>query len=76
MARPRKREASAKEMVKGPIGMVYTTDEAAALLRISQKTVTRAIAAKKLIAKKVGRAWSIREEDLQAYYQSLPSNVN
>jgi cysteine desulfurase len=43
---------------------LVTTEEAAALLRVSQKTVLRLIRSGRLRADKVGRSWRLRRSDL------------
>ena len=75
MGTKKKRDASVKELTSGAIGLVYTSEEAAAQLRVGQRTVLRAIKAKKLRATKIGKAWKITEADLQAYFHGQPSNV-
>lgn len=45
---------------------VLTTEEAAALLRVSVKTVYRLVAAGRLPGRKVGRSWRFHRSDLVA----------
>lgn len=46
---------------------VLTTDEAAALLRVSTKTVLQLVRAGSLPGEKVGRAWRFLKSDVLAY---------
>lgn len=49
---------------------VLTADEAAALLRVSVKTLYRLVSDGRLPGRKVGRAWRFRRSDLMRYLQS------
>ncbi len=49
---------------------VYTTKEAAEILKISKTTVVKLIHEDKLQAKKVARKWRIPEESLQEFFES------
>jgi excisionase family DNA binding protein len=48
-----------------------TTAEAAAELGVSEDTVLRLVQRGELRAYKVGRAWKIRREDLEAYLAAV-----
>ena len=54
---------------------LLTTNEAASLLRVSQKTVLRLVRSGQLRAHKVGRAWRIRRCDLLADTESVGNIV-
>ncbi len=47
--------------------IVYTLEEVAKILRISESTVKRLIEDGELRARKVGRQWRIRKIDLDEY---------
>ena len=51
---------------------VYTTEQVAADLQLSQKTVLRAIKSGKLRARKSGRQFLMTKEDVRAFFESLP----
>jgi len=50
---------------------LYTPEEVAEYLRVSEKTVRNFLRAKTLKGVKVGREWRIRERDLQDYVNGL-----
>lgn len=69
---PRKKERP--EMVPHPLDtQIYTTDEVAKALKISVRTVLRAIELGKLEAKKQGKQFLITREAIRRYWDSLPS---
>ena len=49
---------------------VYTVGEVAKILKVQNRTVRDYIIAGKLKAKKLGRAYRVREEDLKAFLNS------
>lgn len=55
---------------------LYTLDDAARLLRTSESTVKRLVAAGELPAVHIGRAVRIRPGDLVAYVDGLPTGRN
>src|SRR5262245_57290785 len=55
-----------------PIGDVYTTEEVAGMLKLSVRTILRAIAHRQLEARKAGRAYLITREAVRQYWESLP----
>jgi excisionase family DNA binding protein len=75
MPAKRKEKTTVEDVTKSPVGTIYTTREAARMLRLSQKTILRAIEKGQIKAKKAGKAWLIPEEQVKAYYDRLPSNV-
>ena len=46
--------------------------EAASLLAISKRTVSRLIRSRKLVARKVGKRTLVDVESIKAYYEALP----
>ncbi len=67
MAR-KKRERPIRSVVS-PVGQLYTTEEAAEILKTSQRTVQRMIRLGQLKAYRVGRGYRIRDRDLQALFE-------
>ncbi len=65
---------TAKVLVN-PIGELYTTEEAAQMLRISTRTILRAIEAGQIKAKRVGRGYRITKDALAAYWQGAPDRA-
>lgn len=55
--------------------LVLTTRQAAEVLQVHTKTVEALCRTGKLSAKKVGKAWRIRRDDLWTYLNSTPSDV-
>ena len=55
-----------------PVGQLYTTDEVAKLLRVSQRTVQEWIRSGTLTAVRYGRLLRIRQADLAAFGEVLP----
>ena len=55
-----------------PVGQLYTTDEVAKLLRVSQRTVQVWIRDGTLTAVRYGRLLRIRQADLAAFGEVLP----
>jgi len=51
------------------MGEWYSVKEAAEIVKVSSDTILRAITEIELKASKVGRAWRIKEEDLQTYLE-------
>ncbi|UNC92404.1 helix-turn-helix domain-containing protein [Candidatus Contubernalis alkaliaceticus] len=49
---------------------VYTIDMAAEYLKVSAQTIRKLIETEELPAKKIGRLWRIRQEDLQEFLKS------
>lgn len=47
----------------------YTMEETAEILRVTKQAVLRYIRAGRLRAAKLGRAWRIQEEDLNAFIE-------
>ncbi len=58
-----------------PFGDLYTTEEAAQVLRISTRTILRAIKAGQIKAKRVGRGYRIPKDALEAYWQGAPEKA-
>ena len=54
------------------VGTLYTTDEVAKMLRVSQRTVQDWIRAGTLTAVRYGRLLRIRQADLAAFGEVLP----
>ena len=54
-----------------PVGQLYTTDEVAKLLRVSQRTVQDWIRSGTLTAVRYGRLLRIRQTDLAAFGEVL-----
>jgi excisionase family DNA binding protein len=65
---PPKRKALAPPVVS-PIGEVYTTEEVAGMLKLSVRTILRAIEHQQIEARK---AYLITREAVQRYWESLP----
>ncbi len=51
---------------------VLTLREAADLLRISPRTASRLVRAKKIPGKKIGKEWRFHRGDLEAYLRTNP----
>ena len=68
---PPKRKALAPPVVS-PIGEVYTTEEVAGMLKLSVRTILRAIEHQQIEARKAGKAYLITREAVQRYWESLP----
>jgi excisionase family DNA binding protein len=68
------RDAMTRPLVS-PVGGIYTTDEAADLLRTSKRTVQRLIREGKLGANRVGHGYRILDKHIQAFFaqQETPS---
>jgi excisionase family DNA binding protein len=64
----RKREKVVRPIVS-PIGQVFTTEEAAQILKTSLRTVQRMIRLGQLKAHRVGRGFRIRDVDLQEFFE-------
>jgi excisionase family DNA binding protein len=58
-----------------PVGPIYTTEETAALMKVSVRTVQRLIRARQLRSRKVGRIYRILGKDIEAFFttQDLPA---
>jgi excisionase family DNA binding protein len=65
---PRRREKGARPIVS-PIGQVFTTEEAAQILKTSLRTIQRMIRLGQLKAHRVGRGYRIRDVDLQEFFE-------
>jgi excisionase family DNA binding protein len=77
MAR-RKHENLSRSIVS-PVGHVYTSDEAAEILRTSRRTVQRLIREGKLQANRLGHGYRILDHHIQAFFasdgtQTVPSD--
>jgi excisionase family DNA binding protein len=75
----KKREASPRPLVS-PVGGVYTSEEAAELLRTSKRTVQRLIREGKLRSHRLGHGYRILDRDIQAFFadqepQGLPTGL-
>jgi excisionase family DNA binding protein len=57
------------------VGQLYTTDEVAKLLRVSQRTVQDWIRSGSLPAVRYGRLLRIRQADLAAFGEVVPSRT-
>ena len=57
-----------------PVGPIYTTEETAALMKVSVRTVQRLIRARQLRSRKVGRIYRILGSDIAAFF-SPPSQA-
>ncbi len=68
---PPKRKALTPPPVS-PIGEVYTTEEVAGMLKLSVRTILRAIERRQLEARKAGKAYLITQDAVRQYWQSLP----
>jgi excisionase family DNA binding protein len=51
-----------------PVGLIYTTEDTAALLKCSVRTVQRLIRARQLKSYKVGRVYRILAKDIEAFF--------
>lgn len=70
---PKKKSETRQFVTTHPLGTeVYTTDEVAALLKMSVRSVLRAIWQGKLKAKKTGREYLITREWVREYFDKLP----
>lgn len=49
---------------------IYTVEQAAEILQISQETVKRLLRSGKLGGLKIGRLWRVRESDLQEFLKT------
>jgi excisionase family DNA binding protein len=61
------RETSLRPLVS-PVGGVYTSEEAAELLRTSRRTVQRLIREGKLRSHRLGHGYRILDRDIQAFF--------
>jgi excisionase family DNA binding protein len=68
MAR-RTSEKSTRAIIS-PVGGVYTSDEAAEILRTSRRTVQRLIREGKLQANRVGHGYRILDHHIKAFFAS------
>jgi excisionase family DNA binding protein len=68
---PPKRKTLAPPVVS-PIGEVYTTEDVAGMLKLSVRTILRAIEHQEIEARKAGKAYLITREAVQRYWESLP----
>lgn len=53
-----------------PVEKLYTADEAAAYLKVTLRTIRQWLKDGSLKGSKVGKAWLIRESDIQAFIES------
>ena len=67
--------SSAVVTVDPSVGHLYTTDEVAKLLRVSQRTVQEWIRSGTLTAVRYGRLLRIRQADLAAFGEVLPGRT-
>lgn len=58
------------------VGPLYTTDEVAKLLRVSQRTVQEWIRSGSLTAVRYGRLLRIRQADLAAFGEVVPARTS
>jgi excisionase family DNA binding protein len=68
-------KSSTTPVLEGPsplVHPVYTTAQVAAALRLSTRTILRAIVGGHLEARKVGKLYLIAQDAVQRYWQSLP----
>ena len=65
----RKRREKPIRPIVSPIGQVYTTEEAAEILKTSPRTVQRMIRVGQLKAHRVGRGYRILDRDLQELFR-------
>ena len=49
----------------------YTKKETAAILGLNPKTIERYLLSGKLKGARLGKAWKISEEDIQAFYEDV-----
>lgn len=50
--------------------MIYTPQEAAKKLRVSEQTIRRLCRSGELRSRKVGKQWRIADKDLMRFYQA------
>ena len=60
-----------------PVGPIYTTEETAALMKVSVRTVQRLIRARQLRSRKVGRIYRILGKDIEQFFaqEDTPANT-
>lgn len=75
--KPNHRPPKPKIVEPGTLGgsTYYTIYEVAALMKLHHTTIRRMIKAGELPAKKYGRQWRIKEDDLQRFTNAEPLNV-
>jgi len=69
-----KEQATTEDQSKSPVGPIYTTAEAARMLRRSVRTILRHIEKGNIKAKKDGKDWLIPGSEVQRFWDKLPSN--
>jgi excisionase family DNA binding protein len=70
---PKRKHEVAYPVVTHPLGTeIYTTEEVAALLKRSVRTILRAIKSGKLEARKAGRDYLMTREAVRQYFENLP----
>jgi excisionase family DNA binding protein len=64
-------------VIISPIGPIYTTEDTAALLKCSVRTVQRLIRTRELKSYKVGRVYRILGKDIEAFFyqQDQPTHL-
>jgi excisionase family DNA binding protein len=62
---------AAKRPPVNTMGPVFTTEQIAELLQISQRTVQRAISKGELKAHRIGRIYRVADKDLQVWWNQL-----
>lgn len=55
-------------VIISPVGPIYTTADAAQLMKVSVRTVQRLIRDRKLKSRKVGRVYRILGKDIEAFF--------
>jgi excisionase family DNA binding protein len=70
---PKRKHELMRPVVTHPLGTeIYTTEEVAALLKRSVRTILRAIKSGRLKARKAGRDYLMTREAIQQYFEGLP----
>lgn len=59
-----------------PVGPIYTTEETAALMKVSVRTVQRLIRARQLRSRKVGRIYRILGADIAQFFAQGDTATN
>ena len=59
-----------------PVGPIYTTEETAALMKVSVRTVQRLIRARHLRSRKVGRIYRILGTDIEQFFAQPDTSAN
>jgi excisionase family DNA binding protein len=64
----RKNRAHVPRPLVSPVGGVFTSEEAAEILRTSRRTVQRMIRLRQLKAHRLGHGYRILDRDIQAFF--------